>query len=448
MAFSGAVAMYSGTRNLSSSRKPYTAVTVQIDNLTSEAYEVDDSTGIVDLIEAIRIQSSGPTEAARALRKKLYVPVTPLFSFSKSSHHIYLTSKDARTIGSNADRKSSSNSKYGDIHRQLRALTLLDLLIQNAGPQFTSKFADEPLLERLRIAGSDITSDPQVKQKCKVLFAQWSTLRNVPGMARVAALYSQLPRKQKPIQERKNQSKVLRETEYNPDAHRSDYGHQQPVSGRRSPSTIVGPKHHSPDSGGHKSKKDRKHKHSHSISSPHSTSPAHSRRSSTSAPSVTHVRETLANARIAADGLMNALRLVNRERESVSENAEVIRRFNECKTYRRQILKYIHGINDEDYLGSLLTANEELVNALMSFEVLERGADDDDSDSEVEAWTPYDENQIDTSMAGMSLEHEQASQAPPAKPPRPGKGKEKELESESESEEEDDDNPFGDKNAI
>jgi hypothetical protein len=28
----------------------------------------------VDLIEVIRIQSSGPTEAARALRKKLYVP--------------------------------------------------------------------------------------------------------------------------------------------------------------------------------------------------------------------------------------------------------------------------------------------------------------------------------------------------------------------------------------
>lgn len=34
---------------------------------------IKDVTGIIDLIEVIRIQQSGPTEAARALRKKLYV---------------------------------------------------------------------------------------------------------------------------------------------------------------------------------------------------------------------------------------------------------------------------------------------------------------------------------------------------------------------------------------
>ena len=66
-------------------------MTVQIDRLTSEQYEeevsiqnpytccirliveIKDVTGIIDLIEVIRIQQSGPTEAARALRKKLYV---------------------------------------------------------------------------------------------------------------------------------------------------------------------------------------------------------------------------------------------------------------------------------------------------------------------------------------------------------------------------------------
>jgi hypothetical protein len=52
-------------------KKPYTAVTVQVDNLTSEAYEVDDLSGIPDLVEVVRIQDTGPTEAARALRKKL-----------------------------------------------------------------------------------------------------------------------------------------------------------------------------------------------------------------------------------------------------------------------------------------------------------------------------------------------------------------------------------------
>jgi hypothetical protein len=41
--------------------------------MTSEQFEEDDLSGIIDLVEVIRIQSSGPTEAARAIRKKLYV---------------------------------------------------------------------------------------------------------------------------------------------------------------------------------------------------------------------------------------------------------------------------------------------------------------------------------------------------------------------------------------
>lgn len=56
-----------------SQRKPYTAITVQIDRLTSEQYEEDDIGGIIDLVDVIRIQDSGPTEAARAIRKKLWV---------------------------------------------------------------------------------------------------------------------------------------------------------------------------------------------------------------------------------------------------------------------------------------------------------------------------------------------------------------------------------------
>jgi len=52
-------------------RKPFSAVSVQIDRLTSEQFEEDDLSGIIDLVEVIRIQSSGPTEAARAIRKKL-----------------------------------------------------------------------------------------------------------------------------------------------------------------------------------------------------------------------------------------------------------------------------------------------------------------------------------------------------------------------------------------
>ena len=64
------------------SSKPYTAVTVSINRLTSEQYEDDDLSGLVDLIEIIRIQETGPTEAARAIRKKLYAtPLQSLWNF-------------------------------------------------------------------------------------------------------------------------------------------------------------------------------------------------------------------------------------------------------------------------------------------------------------------------------------------------------------------------------
>lgn len=59
------------TKRIFQQKKPYTAITVQVDRLTSEEFEEDSSSGIPDLVEVIRLQASGPTEAARAIRKKL-----------------------------------------------------------------------------------------------------------------------------------------------------------------------------------------------------------------------------------------------------------------------------------------------------------------------------------------------------------------------------------------
>lgn len=132
-------------------KKPYSAVTVAVERLTSEQYEEDDLSGIPDLVEAIKLQSTGPVEAARALRKKL---------------------------------------KYGNAHRQLRALTILDGLIQNAGPRFQRTFIDEPLLERLRVCGTSDLSDQEVRAKCKVLFAGWAReYSKTPGLEGIAGLY-------------------------------------------------------------------------------------------------------------------------------------------------------------------------------------------------------------------------------------------------------------------
>ncbi|KAJ5513269.1 VHS subgroup [Penicillium fimorum] len=360
------------------SSKPYSAVTVQIEVLTSEQYEVEDSSGIVDLVEVVRIQASGPMEASRALRKKL---------------------------------------KYGNIHRQLRALTILDFLVQNAGERFLRDFADEALLERLRIAATD---------------------PDTPGMAKVTALYKQVPKRKQPATQAK--AKVLREgSTANPND--PPMGHVVSVSGAGGPSTLLT----SPKQKVKKVKKNKK------LSISGKRFDLEKERPD--------ILQALAASSVASTNLLNALKLVNRETHRVSEDAECINRFETCKQLRHGILRYIQYIETEEFLGGLIHANDELVDALMAFEVLDKSVDYD-SDSEDEGFESnwkqrhgLDDTDVNDGLAGLNIN--------PPKPPRPNRPDSLPLasstqhtrqvfESESESEEEDDDedNPFGDKNAI
>ena len=163
-----------------SEQKPYTAVTNWVDQLTSEQYEEDDYTGVPDLCEVARLQDTGylhmyqrlmisPTEAARAIRKKL---------------------------------------KYGNIHRQARALTLLDAILMNGdrrvrccasprrGLMIVAIATDEPLLERLKVLVTDSMTDHHVKQKAVELFGSWAVnFRDIRGMERLTSLRGSVPTK-------------------------------------------------------------------------------------------------------------------------------------------------------------------------------------------------------------------------------------------------------------
>ncbi|KAF2438193.1 hypothetical protein P171DRAFT_437250 [Karstenula rhodostoma CBS 690.94] len=376
-------------------KKPFSAVTVQIDRLTSEQYEENDIGGLPDLIEVIRIQDSGPTEAARAIRKKL---------------------------------------KYGNVHRQLRALIILDGLIQNAGSRFQKGFADEPLLERLRLMAKDDMVDKEVRDKVNVLFRQWAVAyKGTPGLERIAALYKELPRTKRP---QPHQSRVVRENEAeaerenasspppaSPTTHRrnSPPSHFPQASSSSGRTIALGTAATPSSSLFRKDKKDKKNK----------GKPFNLEREKG------QLLETIASATVASNSLMNALQLINREVQRVSDNAEVSQRFETCKLTRRQILRYIQLVESEQYIGSLLNANDELVKALMAYEIMDKSIDDDsDSDDE-------DSSAPSSSMAGLSMDD-----APPAKPPRPASipmppvpapRKQQPIEPE-----EDDDDPFGD----
>ena len=96
--------------------------------------------------------------------------------------------------------------------------------------------------------------------------------------------------------------------------------------------------------------------------------------------------QAIASSSVASTNLMNALKLLNREQLRVSEHAETVERFETCKALRRQILRYIQHVESEQWLGSLINANDSLVEALMAYEILDKSVDDD-SDSEEQDWS-------------------------------------------------------------
>jgi len=169
----------------------------------------------------------------------------------------------------------------------------------------------------------------------------------------------------------------------------------------------------------------------------------------------------IAQASIASTNLLNGLQLINREQEKVSENAEVMRRFEACKSLRRRILYYIQHVESDQWIGSLVNANDELVKALTAFEIMDRSIDDD---SDSDAW---ESGGVHASMTGGDAAHSTQQQlaglkiqdeVAPARPPRPAppsipmppvptfhKTPAPEM---SDDEEEDGDNPFGDANAV
>ena len=338
------------------------------------------------------------------------------------------------------------------------------------------------LLERLRFIVTDQLTDPEVKDKCNELYRRWAVAyKNTPGMQNVATLYKQLPqRKRAPTKET---SKVLRETERDEDEETD----LEDTSHRRAGSVT------SPTSASSSSHK----RHSSATDFHNSaTAMAYTSPTYTQGPPVNlksakkdkdkrskakpfnferekqQINQVITLASIEATGLLNALKLINRERERVSENTNARHRFETCKGLRRQTFRYCSLVMDENYLGTLLNANDQLSDALIMYEQLDRSFDYD-SDSE-----DYDDPDASSAnaarqgaaagiksptspgvvsgFAGLSLKGKGQEAPAPAQPPRPptltatapdgGKGK---LKQEDDyDDEEDEDDPFADRNAV
>ena len=255
---------------------------------------------------------------------------------------------------------------------------ILDDLIQNAGPSFQRRFADEPLLERLRLIVGEPVTDAEVKQKCNSLYRQWAvSYKNVQGMEEVAHLYKQLPQRKraKPkldegYQQTHAQADPFGEEEQSQRERSRSLGNQTMYSRESGQSTFPTSSEGSflSSASPTETKKDKR-------SSKEKVKPF---RFEKERPQITHV---LTMSNIEATGLMNALKLLDKEKERVSSKPAIRQKYDACKALHRQTLRYCNLVTDESYLGALLQANDQVAEATRLYEQLDRSFDYD-SDSE------------------------------------------------------------------
>jgi len=98
------------------------------------------------------------------------------------------------------------------------------------------------------------------------------------------------------------------------------------------------------------------------------------------------IAQSVANSSMYANGLVNALQHVNREKESVSSNTRVQEQLNKLKDSRKLIIRYIQLCEADttgEYIGMLISSNDQIIAALRLYDrMLTKPADEDSDDEE------------------------------------------------------------------
>ncbi|TYJ54213.1 hypothetical protein B9479_005139 [Cryptococcus floricola] len=365
--------------------KPHSSITDWIEVLSSDRYSDLSLDGIPELVDAVNIQKlQGTTEAARAIRKKL---------------------------------------KYGNVHRQIRALIILRALTENASKGFQLNWANEQLMERLKLMATDQLTDPKVKKTLILVFHSWALhYKDEPRMTEVAGLWRKYSSQgNHPSVKKPTSGAAVSGARSTTD--QDIFSHDwNPAPGSRGADTYTDLAAAKADASQRKRereaqlaleqreaeierreremkrKKDmevvenrrRKEREEEEERRRAAKEAGKNKKAAPKKPPFNFEKEkpaimvAVAEAIRAASNLLNACRLVNREHETVTESPRVQDCLDKAKVARRAIIRYIQVVNDEEYVGALLDANEKIVESIQLYDRLSKPAALD-SDSEDEA---------------------------------------------------------------
>ncbi|BGP15067.1 hypothetical protein JCM10213_002789 [Rhodosporidiobolus nylandii] len=318
--------------------KPRSSVSALIDILTTSRYDEEDLDGIAELVESINLQpTTGPTEASRAIRKKL---------------------------------------KYSDIHGQLRALTILKALVENGGTRFQTTFANERLVDRIKVMAGDPHTDQRVKKKIMSVLGSWYLqFKDDPRMQLVAGLY-------KSCGGGKQASRSAATEAY--EAQQARYEREQAARLERKEAERRAREAEKERAAQEKADKARRKEQERAGANRTKRPPFNFEQEKP------RIMASVGQGTQAAQALIMALQRVNREKESVTTNVRVQECLEKAKADRKPIIRYIQLVTNSDkdqdgeYIGTLLATNEQIINAVRLYDRMSKPVEFDSDEEAIE----------------------------------------------------------------
>lgn len=424
--------------------RPFTSITVKINQLTTpdrNADLEDDSIelSMESLLDLIKIQPSGSVEAARAIRKRI---------------------------------------KYGTpVSLQILALNLLELLVLNGGPKVGHVIAsDDRLNDLLKLvisghgrSGLGGSYEQEVVQRARELSIGWkSEFKDMDGYKGFANLWRSIPRKNSRLRTTSAAGHSLpadveEDHTFHPsENHLPRFGDWVLPPPR--PSTA------SPYGGDDNKSKKKKKKSRSGVQYADKAYQIPQINYKLEAPKI---RTTIAECHTHTTALGNAL-LALPEGAVVLDNKKVAAEFEKCRKIRRKVLRYLQFVGagdssskskevqelDDEFLGSLIVANDQLVEAFRTYDKKSGYSDEnpaphyEEEDESDESYYTSDESEDEVAQRIGELLVEGSSAALRSAPPVPRAAlaqrqtQEPKLAPSRTIESADSADPFGDSHAV
>ncbi|EJF66817.1 seryl-tRNA synthetase [Dichomitus squalens LYAD-421 SS1] len=303
--------------------KPRSSITEWVEILTSSNYDAEAYDGIPEIVESINIQATGPAEASRAIRKKI---------------------------------------KHGDPHAQYRALHILKALVENGGPKIQSSFNDHMLIDAIKHLAADPATDSKVKKKLTAVLAGWRRqFADDPSMQYVAKLYDQCKMAQadRISADKRAIEQVNAGIGVDPDYIERERKRKEAEARKKKEEEKRKAKEEKEKRRREEEERRRK-----------ASQPKTKRKPFNFEQEKPQILTAIANASQAASNLVNAMTLVNPQQESYESSTRVQECLVNVKQARKQIVRYIQLVENEDMIGVLIETNDRIIAAIENYDLL------------------------------------------------------------------------------